>query len=55
MKLDSKKKITLAFKPSIILKNCVQKFILNKPNLDCKFLTIRIPKVITAVEHHEGY
>lgn len=47
-------KITLTLKPSIILKNCVQKFILKKPNLDCKPLSIRIPKVITVVEYHDN-
>lgn len=54
MKLDSKKKITLALKSNIILKNRVQKFLSGKPNLKSKFLTVRIPKVVTAMEHHES-
>lgn len=47
-------KINFAFKPNIILKNYIQKFILDKPNLNSNFLSIKILKVVTA-EHPERY
>lgn len=48
--------MSFAFTPNTNhIENYVQKCILDKPNLNNNFLSIRIPKEVTAVEHPENY
>lgn len=42
-------KINFAFKPNIISKNCIQKIISDKPNLNSNSVSIKILKAVTAV------